>query len=104
MRKSLRRPQDTPDLVEAIVWPLLCNGNPPLPKIKACSSIGPEAMALTFSPTGPSFCAEVAGVDFSRPVDAATFAQIVAGMDQYGVCVFRATGLDDVRHIEFSRL
>jgi alpha-ketoglutarate-dependent 2,4-dichlorophenoxyacetate dioxygenase len=59
---------------------------------------------LSFAPAGPSFCAEVSGVDFSRPVDAATFKQIVDGMDRYGVCVFRNTGLDDVRHIEFSRL
>ncbi|HEU4625748.1 MAG TPA: TauD/TfdA family dioxygenase [Steroidobacteraceae bacterium] len=59
---------------------------------------------LTFTPAGPSFCAEVTGVDFSRPVEPAVFAQIVAGMDRYGVCVFRNTGLDDVRHIAFSRL
>lgn len=25
-------------------------------------------------------------------------------ISQYGVCVFRATGLDDTRHVEFSRL
>jgi alpha-ketoglutarate-dependent 2,4-dichlorophenoxyacetate dioxygenase len=73
-------------------------------KSKHAFQSGLIAMALTFSPTGPSFCAEVSGVDFSRPIDAATFAQIVAGMDQYAVCVFRATGLDDARHIAFSRL
>jgi alpha-ketoglutarate-dependent 2,4-dichlorophenoxyacetate dioxygenase len=61
-------------------------------------------MALTFTPSGPSFCAEVAGVDFSRPIDSATLAEILAGMDRYAVCVFRKTGLDDVRHIAFSRL
>jgi alpha-ketoglutarate-dependent 2,4-dichlorophenoxyacetate dioxygenase len=59
---------------------------------------------LSFAPAGPSFCAEVGGVDFSRPIEPAIFKQIVAGMDRYGVCVYRNTGLDDVRHIEFSRL
>src|SRR5262249_36300544 len=27
-----------------------------------------------------------------------------AGMDRYGVCIYRNTGLDDARHIAFSRL
>jgi alpha-ketoglutarate-dependent 2,4-dichlorophenoxyacetate dioxygenase len=61
-------------------------------------------MALTFTPTGPSFCAEVTGADFSRPIEPTTLAEVVAGMDRYAVCVYRKTGLDDARHIEFSRL
>jgi alpha-ketoglutarate-dependent 2,4-dichlorophenoxyacetate dioxygenase len=61
-------------------------------------------MPLTFAPAGPEFCAEVGGVDFSRPIDAPTLTAIVQGMDRYGVCVFRNTGLDDSRHIAFSRL
>jgi alpha-ketoglutarate-dependent 2,4-dichlorophenoxyacetate dioxygenase len=36
----------------------------------------------------PSFLAEIEGVDFSRPVDGATLRDVVAAMDQYGVCVF----------------
>jgi len=63
-----------------------------------------ENTTLSFTAAGPSFCAEVAGVDFSRPLDPATFKQVVAGMDRYGVCVYRNTGLDDARHIAFSRL
>jgi len=63
-----------------------------------------STMTLDFHPAGPSFCAEVTGVDFSRPIDAATLAAIVDGMDRYAVCVYRATGLDDERHIQFSRL
>jgi alpha-ketoglutarate-dependent 2,4-dichlorophenoxyacetate dioxygenase len=61
-------------------------------------------MALQFNPAGPDFCAEVGGVDFSRPIDEPTLAAIIGGMDRYAVCVFRKTGLDDVRHIAFSRL
>ncbi len=47
--------------------------------------------------------AEVAGVDFSRPVDPHCLATIVAALDRYAVCVFRHTGLDNAAHIAFSR-
>jgi alpha-ketoglutarate-dependent 2,4-dichlorophenoxyacetate dioxygenase len=50
------------------------------------------------------FLAEVEGVDFSRPVSETVLAEIVRAMDEYAVCVFRATGLDDEAHIRFSRL
>ncbi len=50
-----------------------------------------------------SFVAEVGGVDFSGPVDAAALSQILSAMDRYAVCVFRDTGLDDAAHIAFSR-
>ncbi|HEY6923085.1 MAG TPA: TauD/TfdA family dioxygenase [Steroidobacteraceae bacterium] len=60
-------------------------------------------MTLDARALGPSFVAEVAGVDFSRPIDAATVAEIVSAMDRYAVCVFRATGLQDESHIAFSR-
>jgi alpha-ketoglutarate-dependent 2,4-dichlorophenoxyacetate dioxygenase len=61
-------------------------------------------MPLSCVPAGPSFLAEVTGADFSRPVDGETLRQIVAAMDRYAVCVFRATGLADETHIAFSRL
>jgi alpha-ketoglutarate-dependent 2,4-dichlorophenoxyacetate dioxygenase len=60
-------------------------------------------MTLDAKPLGPSFVAEVSGVDFSRPIDAATLTEIVAAMDRYAVCVFRATALNDESHIAFSR-
>jgi alpha-ketoglutarate-dependent 2,4-dichlorophenoxyacetate dioxygenase len=60
-------------------------------------------MTLDAKPLGPSFVAEVAEVDFSRPIDAATLAEIVSAMDRYAVCVFRATALSDESHIAFSR-
>ena len=60
-------------------------------------------MTLDAKPLGPSFVAEVSGVDFSRPIDASTLAEIVTAMDRYAVCVFRATGLTDESHIAFSR-
>ncbi|MEP7245282.1 MAG: TauD/TfdA family dioxygenase [Gammaproteobacteria bacterium] len=61
-------------------------------------------MALTCTTLAPSFIAEVAGVDFSRPIDETTLRDIVKAMDRYAVCVYRGTPLDDASHIAFSRL
>jgi alpha-ketoglutarate-dependent 2,4-dichlorophenoxyacetate dioxygenase len=61
-------------------------------------------VTLAVQSVGPSFVAEVAGVDFSRPLDSGATAEIVAAMDRYAVCVFRGTALNDDRHIAFSRL
>jgi alpha-ketoglutarate-dependent 2,4-dichlorophenoxyacetate dioxygenase len=59
-------------------------------------------MPLDVKTLGPSFVAEVAGVDFSKPLDPATLGEVVAAMDRYAVCVFRATGMNDAAHIAFS--
>jgi alpha-ketoglutarate-dependent 2,4-dichlorophenoxyacetate dioxygenase len=59
---------------------------------------------LSIAPQGPSFLAEVTGVDFSRPMDAATLREIVHAMDTFAVCVFRDTGMTDEAHIAFSYL
>jgi alpha-ketoglutarate-dependent 2,4-dichlorophenoxyacetate dioxygenase len=59
---------------------------------------------LRTAPALPDFLAEVAGVDFTRPLDDAALRDVVAVMDRYAVCVFRATGLTDETHISFSRL
>jgi alpha-ketoglutarate-dependent 2,4-dichlorophenoxyacetate dioxygenase len=59
---------------------------------------------LCITPHGPSFLAEVKGVDFSKPVDPVTLREIVEAMDTYAVCVFRATALNDESHIAFSYL
>ena len=61
-------------------------------------------MSLRCVPAAPSFVAEVSGADFSRPIDTTTLREIVAAMDRYAVCVFRATALQDAAHIAFSRL
>lgn len=57
---------------------------------------------LSIRPQGPSFLAEVTGVDFSHPIDPRTLGEIVDAMDTYAVCVFRNTGLTDESHIAFS--
>jgi alpha-ketoglutarate-dependent 2,4-dichlorophenoxyacetate dioxygenase len=61
-------------------------------------------MTLDAKAAGPSFAAEIAGVDFSRQLDSRRVAEIVAAMDRYAVCVFRGTALSDASHIAFSRL
>jgi alpha-ketoglutarate-dependent 2,4-dichlorophenoxyacetate dioxygenase len=61
-------------------------------------------MMLTTTPKGPSFLAEVQGIDFSRPIDAPILRAITHAMDTYAVCVFRGTALTDESHIAFSRL
>ncbi|KAI0026018.1 alpha-ketoglutarate-dependent 2,4-dichlorophenoxyacetate dioxygenase [Xylariomycetidae sp. FL0641] len=49
----------------------------------------------------PTFAAEVTGVNF-QDVSDEQFAEILAAMAKYGVCVFRNTGLDDEAHVRFS--
>ncbi|KAL2401752.1 hypothetical protein ABEF93_008206 [Exophiala dermatitidis] len=52
----------------------------------------------------PTFGAEVTGVDFSKPVEPEVFKEIHDAITEYGVLVFRRTGLDDEHHVAFSRL
>ncbi|HTB66915.1 MAG TPA: TauD/TfdA family dioxygenase [Steroidobacteraceae bacterium] len=60
-------------------------------------------MTLTVNALGDDFVAEVHGVDFARPVAPATIVAITDVLNRYGVAVFRETGLDDQRHVAFSR-
>lgn len=61
-------------------------------------------MAITVTPLSPRFGAEVSGIDLTRPLDATTKAAIRAVQDQWGVTVWRQTGLTDRSHVAFSRL
>lgn len=61
-------------------------------------------MALTITPLSERFGAHISGVDITRPLDAATQAEIRAAQDQWGVTVWRDTGLTDQTHVAFSRL
>lgn len=81
----------------------------------------PNFKHITVTPLHPTFGAEVRGIDFSKEVDEDVFAEVLHaitvacpshlpfnigtdnGISQHGVLVFRMTGLDDVRHIAFSR-
>lgn len=61
-------------------------------------------MAITVTPLSERFGAEISGVDISRPLDQAAKAEIRAAQDQWGVTVWRDTGLDDASHVAFSRI
>lgn len=63
-------------------------------------------MTLTIRPADPArpgFVGEVAGLDIARGITAAEAAAIEAGMDRYGVLVFRDQPLDDAQQVAFSR-
>jgi alpha-ketoglutarate-dependent 2,4-dichlorophenoxyacetate dioxygenase len=58
---------------------------------------------LKIKPILPRFGAEVSGIDISQPLDETQRREVVEEMNQWGVCVYRHTGLDDESHIRFSR-
>lgn len=64
-------------------------------------------MALAIEPIDPAdrpfFAAEVSGCDVSRPLSPAEIAAIHAGMDRFGVLVFREQRIDDDQQVAFSR-
>jgi alpha-ketoglutarate-dependent 2,4-dichlorophenoxyacetate dioxygenase len=60
-------------------------------------------MAVSISPLHPVFVGEVAGVDCRRPLGPGEVAAVEAGMDQYGVLVFRDQRLADQEQLAFTR-
>jgi len=64
----------------------------------------PTFETLTVKELHPTFVAEIQYVDFSQPIAPEQFQEILNAMAKYGVCVFRNTGLDDTKQVEFSRL
>jgi len=60
-------------------------------------------LSITIAKLHPLFCAEIGGVDTARPVDDATFAEIRAALDEYGVLVFHDQSHDDATQVVFSR-
>ena len=61
-------------------------------------------MAIKVEPIMLKFGAEISGVDISRPLDAATQAEIIAAQNEWGITVWRDTGLTDETHVAFSRI
>jgi alpha-ketoglutarate-dependent 2,4-dichlorophenoxyacetate dioxygenase len=60
-------------------------------------------MALHVDPILPHFGAVCSGLDLTRPLSADEVGQVTSAMDQYGVTVWRNTGMNDEQHVEFSR-
>jgi Probable taurine catabolism dioxygenase len=60
-------------------------------------------MALTFKPLSAGIGVEVIGVDFSRPLDEASVAQIQRAWDEHCVILFRNANITNKQQVEFSR-
>lgn len=61
-------------------------------------------MSITITPLSAQFGAEISGVDITQPLDQETRTAIRAAPDQWGVTVWRDTGLTDANHVAFSRI
>jgi alpha-ketoglutarate-dependent 2,4-dichlorophenoxyacetate dioxygenase len=59
-------------------------------------------MAMETNPLGPSFAAELAGIDLRDPVDDATVEAIWTAIDRYAVVVFRDQRLSDAQLRDFA--
>jgi alpha-ketoglutarate-dependent 2,4-dichlorophenoxyacetate dioxygenase len=59
-------------------------------------------MALTLKPLHP-FAAEASGIDLSKPIDAATAAEIEAAMDRHAVLVWRDQPLEEEEQLAFTK-
>jgi alpha-ketoglutarate-dependent 2,4-dichlorophenoxyacetate dioxygenase len=59
-------------------------------------------MSIETRPLTPSFAAEVAGIDLSKPIDAATIDAIWQAIDGYSVVVFHDQRLTDVQLRDFA--
>ena len=64
-------------------------------------------MSLSIKPVDPVsrpfFAGEVSGIDITRPLSREQAGAIEAGMDQYGVLVFRGQHFNDETQLAFSR-
>lgn len=60
-------------------------------------------MALEFTPLHPLFVGEVRGIDLRAVEDRATLDEIRAGMDRYGVLVFRDQPFSDAEQLAFAQ-
>lgn len=59
-------------------------------------------MPVTIKQLHPHFVGEVSGIDLRQPLDAATFAELQAGIDRYGVLVFHGGTLSEEQQLDFA--
>ncbi len=60
-------------------------------------------MTITVTPLGPTFAAEIGGVDLAAPLDDVTFAEIDAAFAQWSVVVFRNQNITPDDQLAFAR-
>ncbi len=58
---------------------------------------------LTVTPITPRFGATCSGLDLTRKLTPAEVCEVTDAMDQWGITVWRNTGMSDADHVEFSR-
>ena len=58
---------------------------------------------MNIRPSGPSFVAEVDGIDLRAPLTGAQVSAIVEGMDRYAVLVLHGQPIDDAQQMAFAR-
>jgi alpha-ketoglutarate-dependent 2,4-dichlorophenoxyacetate dioxygenase len=59
--------------------------------------------AISATPLATGFAARIDGVDITRPIDAATWAEVRAAFDEHSVLLFRGQPLDDEAQVAFSQ-
>ena len=57
---------------------------------------------ISATPLASGFAARIDGVDITRPLDDATWAEVRAAFDEHSVLLFRGAGLDDETQVAFS--
>ena len=60
-------------------------------------------MAVSIRQLQPVFAGEVSGIDCRKPLSPDEIAAIEAGMDEYGVLVFRGQRITDEEQLAFTR-
>ena len=60
-------------------------------------------MPLNVEPILPRFGAKCSGLDLTRKLTPDEVKQVTDAMDEFGVTVWRDTGMSDADHVEFSR-
>ncbi|KAL2824977.1 putative alpha-ketoglutarate-dependent 2,4-dichlorophenoxyacetate dioxygenase [Aspergillus pseudoustus] len=77
------------------------------PRHENARAVAVTVGSLTVTPVlqsgGSSFGAEVAGIDWAKPIPEDQVKQLITLQDRYAVLIFRGTGLDNARHIAFSQ-
>jgi alpha-ketoglutarate-dependent taurine dioxygenase len=61
-------------------------------------------MAIELTPLHPTLGAALRGVDLTRPVEPAVFAEIDAAFNRYGILVFPGQRVTDEQQLAFSQL
>lgn len=62
-----------------------------------------SANRVSFEPVHPTFAAEVSGIDFSNQLSSDVIEELKAGINKYGVLIFRNANLDDDSHVAFAQ-